>query len=359
MTTFGTYDAGLPCKNANCKSHGRPHPNCHCYGNDMAKGGEVKGFCSKDRRHESGCEYHINEHPDPQHSVASYLASEGLHNLINFGSDESDDALEKYNGQVKKGTKHFDKINHLFEGKLIESQDHTKSKKKIHEWMAKGGIIHELQEEIHEHHHRENFADGGKVSSNASPVLHHHPLAEAYPEQNVMLQAAKGRMSNYLNTLKPQENAQKLAFDAKPDDRAQKKSYQKALHLAAHPLSILEEVQKGTILPEDITHLKNLHPEVNEILQRKLTERVTKDQLENKKPSYKVRQGLSLLLGAPLSSDMSQSNMQAIQATFQSKQQQPQEGAPTKNVRKTSTLTKVDDAYLTGNQARVSRQQKQ
>lgn len=50
------YDAGLPCKNPNCKSNGRPHPNCHCYSH-MAEGGRID-VCASNSRHDSGCEYY-------------------------------------------------------------------------------------------------------------------------------------------------------------------------------------------------------------------------------------------------------------------------------------------------------------
>lgn len=46
-----------PCKNRHCRSYGSSHPNCKCYGK-MAKGGEVKHFCSVDNLHEGGCPYY-------------------------------------------------------------------------------------------------------------------------------------------------------------------------------------------------------------------------------------------------------------------------------------------------------------
>ncbi len=363
MTDYTAYDKGLPCKNPNCKSNGKVHPNCRCY-STMASGGSVESFCSKDQKHETGCEYfadggtveaplHVNSH----HSIASYLASEGLHGLLKM--EHSDDALDKYNASVKRGGGHFDKhIEHLFKGGVIEPRDHSKSKKHIHDWIHKGGITHDLQEELYSG--PENFAEGGDVKPKKSKILHDHPVSHAYPEQNVMLQAAKGRMSNYLNSLKPQENAPKLTFDRKPDDRLQKKSYEKALQIAAHPLNVLEKIQKGNLTPEDVSHLKNLHPEVDEVLQQKLTERIVKDQLSGKKPSYKVRQGMSLLLGAPLSSEMTPENLQAIQSTFKSQTASQQPGAPvTANKKNTSTLSKVSQRYLTQDDSLIARSQKQ
>lgn len=57
-TAAGAYDAGLPCLNPNCKSQGRPHPNCRCYAN-MAEGGEISKlrYCAHGKPHMEDCEY--------------------------------------------------------------------------------------------------------------------------------------------------------------------------------------------------------------------------------------------------------------------------------------------------------------
>lgn len=44
-----------PCKNPNCKSYGKVHPNCRCY-SQMAKGGEVS-YCASGKPHQKGCHY--------------------------------------------------------------------------------------------------------------------------------------------------------------------------------------------------------------------------------------------------------------------------------------------------------------
>ncbi len=57
MTQDGAY---LPCQNPNCKSHGKSHPNCRCYGGRgdvlMAEGGMVEQYCNGD--HMPTCEYY-------------------------------------------------------------------------------------------------------------------------------------------------------------------------------------------------------------------------------------------------------------------------------------------------------------
>lgn len=53
-----------PCINPSCKSYGRSHPNCRCYGGNehvmanFSEGGEVDSFCSQDRPHQDDCEYY-------------------------------------------------------------------------------------------------------------------------------------------------------------------------------------------------------------------------------------------------------------------------------------------------------------
>lgn len=56
-----------PCLNPNCKSHGKPHPNCRCYGGgtpeqvyfNFAEGGKIElvNHCSSGDPHEPDCEY--------------------------------------------------------------------------------------------------------------------------------------------------------------------------------------------------------------------------------------------------------------------------------------------------------------
>ena len=48
--------ATSPCLNPNCKSNGRPHPNCQCYAN-MANGGKVSHFCEQMQPHGPDCMY--------------------------------------------------------------------------------------------------------------------------------------------------------------------------------------------------------------------------------------------------------------------------------------------------------------
>jgi hypothetical protein len=56
-------NTGLPCRNPNCKSHGKPHPNCRCY-SAMADGGEVSPVCKTKSKHYPDCQYYAEGTPE-------------------------------------------------------------------------------------------------------------------------------------------------------------------------------------------------------------------------------------------------------------------------------------------------------
>lgn len=237
-------------------------------------------------------------------------------------------------------------------------------------FIGKGGVTQSLQQNIYDQHATpevEGYAEGGEVQKPKKPEGPVQPLlrpddgvAIHYPAQNMVITAARGRISNYLGGLRPPPHPPKLPFDAAPDMKQQKKTYDRAMGIAMAPLSVMHEIQKGTVEPDHIKHLNAMYPELSSLLQKKVTEQVIKAQIDGKKPSYKIRQGLSMLLGAPLSSEMTPQSIQAAQSTFMKSspdQQQGQQTAPKKG--NTSILSKVDQSFLTGLQARQKRAQRE
>lgn len=342
----------FPCQNPSCKSFGKPHPHCKC-GESLAQGGEVS-FCSENRPHDKECELAHDgkfdkdalQPVDHEHQVSGYLAKHGLFGLLKLSSEHHNP--QSHEESCAKGHKHIDNhLKALFANTEITEKDHSKVRKLISDWMDHGGIERDLQYEGVQH-----LAEGGKVDH--KPV--HSKIADSHPEQNVMLQMTKGRVSNYLNSLKPQEHSAKLAFDDEPDQRDASKSYHRAIDIANNPLSVLSKIKKGTIEPEHIKHLNAMYPELSQSLQKKVTSKITEAQVKKEKPSYKIRQGLSLLMGTPLSGEMSPQNIQAAQATFvKASSNKEQTEKPPKHP---TQLTKSAQAFLTGPQALTRRQQK-
>jgi hypothetical protein len=201
------------------------------------------------------------------------------------------------------------------------------------------------------------MAEGGEVRKPKSPpgkdILAANGIDTALPEHNLLMQSAKSKAVNYLNALRPSKDTPKLAFDANPDTRRQMKSYDAACRIAVNPMSVLEHIAKGTLDAEHLVHLNSMYPGAQDYLKKKMVEQITQDQMDGKKPSFKVRQSLSFFMGVPLESSFDQKHMAAAQATFIKAPQQPQGGGA-----KFTELTKSDNRHATGPQARELRQQK-
>jgi hypothetical protein len=343
----------LPCINEQCKSYGKPHPNCHCH-EGFAEGGNVGQFCSSNNEHSPMCELH-SPGIAPSHAVAGYLAQKGLAGLINL-SKEGDP--QKYHASIMAGHKNIDTAVHsLFGSKEYSPKDNTQGRNVANKWMEDGGVINDIQQANYEQNSPQNFAEGGKVEDEkhlTSPMIE-----QKYPSHNMLLQSSKGNISQYLNSLRPQKNSPKLAFDHEPDDTEKKRSYDKALNIAVDPLNIMHEIKKGSLEQEQVKHFNGLYPELNSHLQDKLMMRISEAQLKGEKPSYKVRQALSMFMGTPLSGELTPQGIQAAQSVFQSPQAPQQQGQTvTKNKKNTSPLTKSDQAFLSASQTLEKRQQK-
>ncbi len=247
-------------------------------------------------------------------------------------------------------------------------------KRDLDTFFGQGGMTQSVQEEIYEMNgapseDEYHFAEGGEVKNSPRKPQKGRPkallqvddgVALHYPAQNMLINTARGRVSNYMMGLRPQPHAPKLPFDDAPDDRDQKRTYDRALTIAASPLTVLHEIAKGTMEPEHIKHLTAMYPELTTEIQKRVTKKIVEAQLSGKKPPYKVRQGLSMLVGAPLSGEMTPQSIQAAQAVFLKEAPPPpqgQKGSPGSGGDK-AKLAKSDQAFLTGSQAREKRSQR-
>ncbi len=233
----------------------------------------------------------------------------------------------------------------------------------LKDYISNGGITQNIQQQIYKDNATTavpQFAEGGLVKemptpkpSDVAPILDAHPgVADHFPTQNVILNSARGRISNYLSSLQPQKTPQKLAFDDIPKDKQAERNYDKAIDIALNPLSVLQHVKAGTIEPQQIKHLNAMYPEVVTQVQKKLTERITEAQLKNEKPAYQTRLGMSMMLGTPLDSSMTPANIQAIQIGFAPKQP-VQQGPQGDNKGSKKSLEKAPNQYRMGDESRI------
>ena len=357
MTSYAAYDSGMPCRNPHCSSEGKPHPNCRCYPNLMAEGGEVRSRC--EGPHQPGCEHYLANPPSDADQVAAAYAHHGAAGQLK--ATNVDDHLKA----IKKGNAKITALmKTLFDNpkSLKREPPDIGAREKLAAYLANGGVNQSLREASYPQE-SQAFAEGGEVKphpASVAPVLADTSIGAHYPAQNVLMNASRAAREGYLNTLRPQEHAIKAPFDDEPDQTEQTRKYHQALDLANDPLSVLPEIGQGTLEPSHVKHLSAMSPELTDLLKRRLTEKITHAQMKEQKPPFHVRQGLSLFLGADLSSEMTPQSIAAAQATFGTQPAQPPAAAGGGKPKKsTSQLTKSDQAYLTSSQARDERQQKQ
>ena len=220
--------------------------------------------------------------------------------------------------------KGFSKISNavesLFKGtgnKAIDLETSDKDREKLDKYLQYGGAEQEVRDEAQQQGIPQGFADGGVVPESGNPV------ARVFPEQNTLLSATQGRISNYLNSLRPIQNQTKLPYDSDRQDPTKVREYHKALDMANQPLSVLNHIKSGTLLPKHMVALNSMYPELKEHLSKKITERMAKGQLSGEaKPNYQMRQALSLFLGSNLESTLTPQNMMAAQSVFAQQAQQ-------------------------------------
>jgi hypothetical protein len=344
-----------PCLNPSCRSHGQPHPNCKCY--SFAEGGSVDShYCASNRPHKASCEYFaeggvVAEQQSPSEGAIAAISQMGAHGL--FGSDKSpflgafgskkgigedDGHLARYTSKISRGSKAIKAgVGQLFGGPKADLEHAPEDEKQaIRDYVDKGGIDKE-------------------ISDRQAQTKPEDPLATLFPEHNLLLNASKARVAGYLNSVKPQAG-QQLPFDREHSKTSQERAYEHAVGIAGRPLTILEKMRQGRLVPDDLKHLNGMYPELKDHLGKKMTEEITKAQLEGRKPTYRARQAMSLYLGAHLDSSFTPQSIQAAQATFAltnaQKQPPPQQG---KNKKGTSTLTKASEQYETKDQAAETR----
>jgi hypothetical protein len=278
----------------------------------------------------------------------------------NVGADGIVAALN----MAKTATKALSRVNKatLFlapgAGQAAQSSLTTdRNRDKLKGYVENNGYENELSNMQTEQAQPQGFAEGGEVehplpNPDASAGDYTH-LGQVFPDHQFGLNAAKGRMYTYLKSLAPVKDAPKLAFDDKAGkDPRQVKAYNDAINIALDPLSLMKHVQDGTLEDEHVHHLKAMYPEAYDTLAKKVTEHITSHQLKGTKPTYRIRQGLSTLLGVPMDSSMLPQSIMAVQSVFA---QQSQTQPPKSD----SQLTKAPQSAMTADQALEARKNRQ
>lgn len=238
---------------------------------------------------------------------------------------------------IEKGAKLIgngvDSIFRSGSNRIISNFSKEKDPQKLKDFQDGGGY----NESSLESSPQQGYAEGGEVEPQKDVV------AEHWPDQNILLTAAKTRISNYLKTVKPQQDLSKLTYDQEHKDKSKEKEYDNVIRLANNPISILEKVKDGTLSPKDMAHFTAMFPEVHDHLSKKITEKIIQEKLKKQKnPPYKTRQALSLFLGSNLDSSLTQPNVMAAQSVFM-QQNAMKQNAMVSKMGKSSKLSQTKD----------------
>jgi hypothetical protein len=161
------------------------------------------------------------------------------------------------------------------------------------------------------------------------------------------LSKTAAKTSQYLNSIAPNVNKQApLDSNLKPNPVAEA-SYKSALKIAQQPLIVVDKLNKGTLVPDDIKHLNALYPNFYQQLQQKIHEQMIEQVNKGKEIPYQKRLMLSMFQGQAMDSTMTP---QAIISAQPVPKLPPQPPAPVKTRRGTSTLGKMPNQYKTSTQ---------
>lgn len=367
------YD--LPCKNPNCKSHGKPHPNCQCYGGggegDYAKGGEVH-FCSTGMPHKPSCAYYAHGAKVDHHTMLGHAAVE--HGLL---------GMMKHAGSAKmadpeKHVKTLDKVRgHLSEG------NHEKATDMLHEHPLAGGmgkkhlteLIPHIQDamvnnepnpealkgsleylhsaikghaaldthtkammgpkamDVEADHDLRSALDSHLKALNANPEAMldaASSLGHYMPEHSTQIAAMTATAVQYFDSIRPKPVQLGSLDTVAPPDKAAQSAYDRQLDIAEQPLLVLRHVKDGTLLPQDIETVKTLYPGLYGSMVSKAGEALIDSKGKKTQIPYKQRLTLSMLLDEPLDFTMTPGAMQAVMTSQGAQQAQQQQKGPKK-----------------------------
>ena len=192
----------------------------------------------------------------------------------------------------------------------------------------------------------------GKMINVASNLGHYMPDHAQAVSQTAMTAV------NFLNAQRPQNPKMGPLDTDIPVSKAQMAPYYRMLSIAQQPLTVLQHIKDGTLLPQDVNTLKTLYPNYYNKMSQEVMSAMTNHLSEGKTIPYRLRQSASLLLGQPLDSTMQPASIQSIQTAFAANKAQAQAQAQQRVKKGTSKLSKIASNMQTPDQAAAERAMK-
>lgn len=350
------HDHNLPCLNGQCSHYGTPHYGCKCYegsgeegaapspgfeqGHYMgayAQGGAVH-FCSETRAHKPDCEFYSDggqveenqefaSHPDL--SLDHAIVNHGLlHALTKTGHSRSEDptrVLVDHRDAARRGRRELQgHSKNLFS----QHKDHRIDSDDAHA-DALGAHLDDL-----EMNPTKALDVGGA-------------LGEQAPAHAAALGAKTATVMNHFRAMKPKSQQFQPIDEVQPPSKEDQANYKRQLAIAQRPQSVIQGMRDGTTSPDDLATLHAIYPKLAQTMQNQAGEALIDAKTNGTEIPYKQKMTLSMMLGQPLDSTMTQGAMMAIiQANGGAKSEQnpePQKGGK-KSGATAATLKAIDKA---------------
>jgi hypothetical protein len=182
------------------------------------------------------------------------------------------------------------------------------------------------------------------------------------PEHAAAVAFAASNAATYLNNLRFNQG-KKAPLDSTPvPSAADEAKYKRALDIAQQPLIIMDKIKKGTVTSHDIQHLQAMYPSLYGSIKKQIVDKMSDHLSRGRAVPYQTRIGLSMFLGQPLDSSMSQQYILAAQVghpTTQQNSQAIQSSMAPRGSKSAPALQKMPSNYMTSSQSKEShRQQK-
>lgn len=338
MGTRYNYDNGIPCNNPNCRSYGKPHPNCKCGGGGLrasagrtwekvkgvassvaetygasgasegyANGGEVH-HCSTLMPHDELCEHFANGGQvqenqqfaqDPALSLDHAIIAKGLHHVLSkSGHTRSQDHGRDFMEAAKYGRKAIDAhAKNLFnDSEYAKSNDDDVAALENH--LEEIQMNPKLAEDI-----------GGSLGDNL-------------PDHHLQMAGKLASILNYFSAIKPKAAQGAPLDNVMPPSQKERAHYKRQLAVAQNPALIYEKAKRGMLQPGDLHTMQAIYPKLNHAMVNAAGDAIVDAKHNGVELPKNAKQGVGMLMGQSLSFMQTPAAMQAIIAANAPEQQQ-------------------------------------
>jgi len=196
------------------------------------------------------------------------------------------------------------------------------------------------------------------IQANQQSLLNgNNALAHYMPNHASAVSQAATNAVNVLASKQPSNPKQGPLDEDFPASADQKSEYKRTLEIAQQPLMVLHHLQQGTLSPQDVGLLRDIYPNYFQKVTQRLMSGLVDHTAKGESVPYKMRAGISLLLGQPVDGTFTPQAIQAAQATFAQKSAQQQAAAPVSKS-KGQKMSKLADNYRTAEQSLQARKEK-